>query len=107
MVHAPDDFGTSASEAIFVAPERATYIGLKMVSITRLPAPYPEKCVDYWPSGLTISLTQNATYSQQACLKICLQKTIHRKCTCQSAMLPQLEINKTNIRICDTRRKSK
>lgn len=27
MVHHPDDFGNSASEAIFVAPEQATYIG--------------------------------------------------------------------------------
>lgn len=83
MVHAPDDFGTSASEAIFVAPERATYIGLKMVNITRLPDPYPEHCTSYWPEGMNGSLTLNASYSQQACLKICLQRSIESKCKCQ------------------------
>lgn len=105
MVHHPDDFGNSASEAIFVAPQQATYIGLKMINISRLPAPYPEDCIDRWPEALTGSLTQNATYSQQACLKICLQKTIQRRCNCQSAMLPQLELNST-LKICDTRRKT-
>ncbi|RWS23454.1 Amiloride-sensitive sodium channel-like protein [Leptotrombidium deliense] len=105
MVHSPDDFGTSASEAIFIAPEKATYIGLKMVQIKRLPAPYPEKCIDAWPKTLTGSLTQNATYSQQACLKICLQRTIQRRCHCQSAFLAQVEENNADLRICDTRKK--
>jgi len=104
MVHHPEDFGNSASEAIFVAPQQATYIGLKMVNITRLPFPYPEDCSDQWPSAVIGRLTQNATYSQQACLKICLQRTIQRRCNCQSAMLPQLELNST-LKICDTRRR--
>jgi len=107
MVHAADDFGTTASEAIFVAPERATYIGLKMVNITRLPSPYPEHCVSQWPRGMIGTVTVNSSYSQQACLKICLQRTIERKCKCQSAMLPQLELNFTDLRICDTRKKCK
>lgn len=107
MVHAADDLGITASEAIFVSPERANYIGLKMVNITRLPSPYPEHCVDKWPAGMTGSVTGNASYSQQACLKICLQRTIERKCKCQSAMLPQIESNNTDLRICDTRKKSK
>ena len=107
MVHSPDDFGTSASEAIFVAPERATYIGLKMMSITRLPSPYPEHCIDKWPEDSTGNLTRNSTYSQQACLKICLQQTIQARCKCQSAFLAQVDFNNTDLRICDTRRKSK
>lgn len=105
MVHHPDDFGNSASEAIFVAPEQATYIGLKIVNITRLPAPYPEECINYWPIGLKGTLTQNATYSQQACLKICLQMTIQNSCKCQAAMLPQLEMSTSKI--CDTTKRSK
>lgn len=75
-----------------------------MINITRLPKPYPEECIDQWPSALIGRLTQNATYSQQACLKICLQKTIQKRCKCQSAMLPQLELNST-LKICDTRRR--
>ena len=75
-----------------------------MINITRLPKPYPEECIDQWPSALIGRLTQNATYSQQACLKICLQRTIQRRCNCQSAMLPQLELNST-LKICDTRRR--
>lgn len=97
--------GNSASEAIFVAPQQSTYIGLKMINITRLPKPYPEDCIDHWPAALIGRLTQNASYSQQTCLKICLQRTIHTRCTCQSAMLPQLELNST-LKICDTRRRS-
>jgi hypothetical protein len=104
MVHHPEEFGNSASEAIFVAPQQATYIGLKMIHIKRLPEPYPEQCIDQWPSALIGRLTQNATYSQQACLKICLQRTIQKRCNCQSAMLPQLELNST-LKICDTRRR--
>lgn len=97
--------GNSASEAIFVAPQQSTYIGLKMMNISRLPKPFPEECIDHWPSALIGRLTQNASYSQQTCLKICLQRTIHTRCKCQSAMLPQLELNST-LKICDTRRRN-
>ncbi|KAI1304252.1 Degenerin -like protein [Halotydeus destructor] len=105
LVHDAEDFGIAASEAIFVSPERATYIGMKMVNISRLPAPYPERCVSQWPKDMIDSVAQNSSYSQQACLKICLQRTIQKKCRCQSAMLPQLETNSTDLRICDTRKR--
>lgn len=104
MIQHPDEIGNSASEAIFVAPQQSTYIGLKVVNISRLPSPFPEECVDHWPAALVGRLTQNASYSQQACLKICLQRTIHLRCNCQSAMLPQLELNST-LKICDTRKR--
>lgn len=91
MIHHPSDLGYAASEATFIAPEFTTYIGLKMVNITRLPAPYPEYCVDSWPAKFADTLTRNSTYSQQACLKICLQKTIQSHCRCQSAFLPIVE----------------
>ncbi|KPM03791.1 Amiloride-sensitive sodium channel-like protein [Sarcoptes scabiei] len=105
MIAHPDEIGLSASEAIFVAPQQSTYIGMKMVNISRLPKPFPEECIDHWPPALVGRLTQNASYSQQACLKICLQRTIHTRCDCQSAQLPQLELNST-LKICDTRRKT-
>lgn len=93
MVHHPDELGYAASEATFIAPEFTTYIGLKMMNITRLPAPYPEHCVDSWPAKFQDSshTTRNSTYSQQTCLKICLQKTIQAHCACQSAFLPIVE----------------
>lgn len=93
MVHHPNDLGYAASEATFVAPEFTTYIGLKMVNITRLPAPYPEYCVDSWPKLFAETLTRNSTYSQQACLRICLQTTIQSHCHCQSAFLPIVELD--------------
>lgn len=105
MVHTSEDFGTTVSEAIFVAPERTTYIGMKMVKITRLPSPFPEHCVDSWPEGMVSSQIDKGSYSQQVCLKICLQQTIERNCKCQSATLPQLELNSTELRFCDTRRR--
>ena len=105
MVHTSEDFGTTVSEAIFVAPERTTYIGMKMVKITRLPSPFPEHCADSWPEGMVISRIDKDSYSQQVCLKICLQQTIERNCKCQSATLPQLELNSTELRFCDTRRR--
>ena len=104
MIHPPSDYG-SASEAIFVAPQRTTYIGLKMITISRLPTPYPEHCDDVWPTELQASLTLNTSYSQQTCLKICLQRTMLKVCQCQSAKLPSVEFNNTNPRICDTRRR--
>lgn len=107
MVHTSEDFGTTVSEAIFVAPERTTYIGMKMVKITRLPSPFPEHCVDIWPEGLVSAQVDKGSYSQQVCLKICLQQTIERNCKCQSATLPQLELNSTELRFCDTRRRGK
>lgn len=93
MIHHPSDLGYEASEATFVAPEFTTYIGLKMVNITRLPAPYPESCVDSWPAKFADALVKNSTYSQQTCLKICLQKTIQTHCQCQSAFLPIVELD--------------
>lgn len=107
MVHTSEDFGPTVSEAIFVAPERTTYIGMKMVKITRLPSPYPEHCVDSWPEGMINSRVDKGSYSQQVCLKICLQQNLARNCKCQSATLPQLEVNSTELRFCDTRRKCK
>lgn len=107
MLHSPDDFGISASEAIMVSPEVATYIGLKMVRISRLPAPYPEQCIDVWPKGLQRKSMMNVSYSQQACIKICLQKTIQTRCKCQSAFLEQVEFTGTDFRICDTRKRSR
>ena len=107
MVHTSQDFGTTVSEAIFVAPERTTYIGMKMVKIARLPSPFPEHCIDSWPEGM-LSGSQGVdtgSYSQQVCLKMCLQQTIERNCKCQSATLPQLELNSTELRFCDTRRR--
>lgn len=106
MLHSPDDFGISAGEGILVAPECATYIGMKMMRITRLPAPYPEQCIDVWPAGLQRKSMLNASYSQQACIKICLQRTIQTRCNCQSAFLEQVELNDTEFRICDTRKRS-
>ena len=107
LLHSPDDFGISAGEGIMVAPECATYIGLKMMRISRLPAPYPEQCIDVWPVGLQRKSMLNASYSQQACIKICLQRTIQTRCNCQSAFLEQVELNNTEFRICDTRKRSK
>ena len=97
MIHHPDELGYAASEATFIAPEFTTYIGLKMMNITRLPAPYPEQCVDSWPAKFQDSshTIRNSTYSQQTCLKICLQKTIQAHCNCQSAFLPIVEASPT------------
>lgn len=93
MIHHPSDLSYAASEATFVAPEFTTYIGIKMVNITRLPYPYPEQCIDSWPAKIADTSTRNSTYSQQACLKICLQRTIQSHCQCQSAFLPVVEID--------------
>lgn len=102
MIHHPSDLGYAASEATFVAPEFTTYIGLKMVNLTRLPAPYPEYCVDSWPGKFADTLTRNSTYSQQACLKICLQKTIQSHCQCQSAFLPIVELESNQFHTSGT-----
>ena len=107
LIHTSEDFATTVGEAVFVAPLRTTYIGMKKTKITRLPSPYPEHCVDDWPAAMNISeADQGLTYSQQVCLKICLQQSIDRNCKCQSATLPQLKNTNETIRFCDTRKGS-
>lgn len=43
-------------DAINISPAVVTYVGVQMQNISRLPAPYPDKCSDDWPVSLFLSM---------------------------------------------------
>lgn len=72
-------------DAINISPGVVTYVGVQMLNITRLPAPYPDECTDEWQNDeykrWAISLSHE-TYTIQVCLKICLQMYTMKMCKC-------------------------
>lgn len=77
VIHDSTSRADPDQDSVHVAPGLVTYIGVKMVNITRLAHPYPDKCSDQWnDQGLEAwakSLHYDA-YSTQICLKLCLQR---------------------------------
>lgn len=68
------------------------------MNISRLPAPYPDECMDDWPDGNEeaieyrkwASSLNHESYTIQVCLKICLQLYTIKMCKCwtSSALWP-------------------
>ena len=88
------DSGTRADpdqDSVHVAPGLVTYVGVKMVNITRLAKPYPDKCSNEWIDreleGWARRLHYDA-YSTQICLKLCLQRYTISYCDCWSPSSP-------------------
>lgn len=92
-------------DSVHVAPGLVTYIGVKMVNITRLEAPYPDKCSNKWSDTdleqWALHLKYDA-YSTQICLKLCLQRYTIRYCNCWSPSSPP---PRTNIPQCNNRKR--
>lgn len=90
-------------DSVHVAPGLVTYIGVRMVNITRLPHPYPDKCSNVWRDrGLekwARELNYDA-YSTQICLKLCLQRFTIMYCNCwiPSSPPPKQDISQCNNR---------
>ncbi|KAJ6225061.1 hypothetical protein RDWZM_003606 [Blomia tropicalis] len=101
------DTGTRADpdqESVHVAPGLVTYIGVKMVNITRLAKPYPDKCSNKW-SDLQLELWARTlhydAYSTQICLKLCLQRLTIAYCNC---WLPSSPPPKEDVPQCNNRK---
>lgn len=78
-------------DSVHVAPGLVTYIGVKMVNITRLAPPYPDRCSNNWnDEGLESWARQLSyeAYSAQICLKLCLQRYTIQFCQCWSPSSP-------------------
>lgn len=97
VVHDRSQKADPDQDAINIAPGVVTYVGVQMQNISRLPAPYQDKCVDEWPdSEDTVEYRKWAlalhheSYTIQVCLKICLQLYTIKVCKCwtSSALWP-------------------
>ncbi|KAI1292797.1 Degenerin mec-4 [Halotydeus destructor] len=78
-------------DAVNVPPGVITYLGVQMLNITRLKAPFQDKCTDDWPEGemkkWALALNHD-TYTTQTCLKICLQQFVIKRCRCWTQTAP-------------------
>ncbi|XP_076328277.1 degenerin-like protein unc-105 isoform X2 [Tachypleus tridentatus] len=90
IIHSPFLRADTDQDLIHVPPGVVTYIGVRMVNITRLEHPYPDKCSDDWKSTdlLKWSLNLNYGYTAQVCLKFCFQKNIIEQCHCFTTSTP-------------------
>lgn len=62
-----------------------------MINITRLPAPYRDKCSDEWTDDHDrqwAKASDHESYTSQFCLKLCLQKYTLYKCKCWTMAAP-------------------
>lgn len=90
-------------DAVHVPPSLVTYVGVRLVNITRLPDPYPDKCSDDWEDKNLkkwAKALSYETYSTQICLKLCLQRftILHCKCWSSSSPPPQANVLQCNTR---------
>ena len=91
-------------DSVHVPPGLVTYVGVRLVNITRLPAPYPDKCSDEWQDTSLKEWAKHLhyeTYSSQICLKLCLQSFTIKHCKCWSSSSPPPQ---TEVFQCDTRK---
>jgi hypothetical protein len=90
------------TEAVFVEPEKNTYIGVKRKVTQKYPWPYSD-CIklDTYKSDLYdyITKSQQKTYRQQDCFELCIQKTIVDSCQCYYTKYHDLN---TNVTACLT-----
>ncbi|KAH9404185.1 hypothetical protein TYRP_000004 [Tyrophagus putrescentiae] len=121
------DSGTRADpdqDSVHVAPGLVTYIGVKMVNITRLEKPYPDKCSNEWNDKELESWARSLhydTYFTQICLKTLPAAVHHRLLQLLVALVaaaaddvPQCNLRKKiadekcseSIRRCTTMRRS-
>ncbi|XP_041351478.1 FMRFamide-activated amiloride-sensitive sodium channel-like [Gigantopelta aegis] len=84
VIHAPATMPSPVDQGFDVPPGFSSSVGLKIVHHTRLPQPYGN-CSD----GELIG-TRRYRNSFFACLQICKQNEVMRKCRCKSASLPQV-----------------
>lgn len=97
VVHDRGQKADPDQDAINIAPGVVTYVGVQMQNISRLPAPYQDRCVDDWPDTEEAveykkwaKALHHETYTIQVCLKICLQLYTMKVCKCwtSSALWP-------------------
>ena len=82
-----------------------TYVGIQLINITRLAAPYRDQCsddwLDDWVKEWAISI-DHGPYTSQFCLKLCLQTYTLTKCDCWTVSAPPP--NNSTRKQCNLRR---
>ncbi|KAF7495560.1 Amiloride-sensitive sodium channel subunit gamma [Sarcoptes scabiei] len=103
IIHDSTSRADPDQDSVHVAPGLVTYIGVRMVNITRLPRPYPDRCSNVWQDLDLKKWAQHLhydAYSTQICLKLCLQRftIMHCGCWIPSSPPPNQNISQCNIR---------
>ncbi|XP_076348636.1 degenerin-like protein unc-105 isoform X2 [Tachypleus tridentatus] len=90
IIHSPTLRADVDQDAIHIPPGVVTYIGVKMVNITRLPSPHTDKCNDDWLNDelKKWAVNLNYGYTAQTCLKFCFQKKVIENCNCFTTSAP-------------------
>ena len=91
VVHDKELKADPDQDAINISPGVVTYIGVQLQKVTRLPAPYHDKCINEWPEGeykRWAYALKHETYTIQVCLKICLQMYTLEMCKCWAPSAP-------------------
>ncbi|RWS27383.1 amiloride-sensitive sodium channel alpha subunit-like protein, partial [Leptotrombidium deliense] len=105
VIHDRSQKADPDQDAIHVPPGVATYVGVQMLNISRLPAPYRDKCSDDWADHSFKAWAEEIgydVYTSQICLKLCLQQFTLTTCNCWTISAPwPPKINKAQ---CNTRR---
>ncbi|CAL1527011.1 unnamed protein product [Lymnaea stagnalis] len=92
VIHAPGSMPSPVDHGIDIPPGYSSSVGLKALLHSRLPEPYGN-CTEGTLQGMH---TYRNTFF--ACLQLCKQNLIIRRCGCKSSALPDLPIE--NVTFC-------
>uniref|UniRef100_T1KCT8 Uncharacterized protein n=1 Tax=Tetranychus urticae TaxID=32264 RepID=T1KCT8_TETUR len=91
VIHDRSQKADPDQDAVHVPPGVVTYVGIQLINITRLPAPYRDKCSDDWVEGWVkewAMTVDHGPYTSQFCLKLCLQTYTLKECNCWTVSAP-------------------
>ncbi|XP_064480704.1 acid-sensing ion channel 1B-like [Ornithodoros turicata] len=102
MVHEHGTTAVSSADAVYVAANMITYIGLTVMALKGLPPPYKNPCSRDWPNRLLRYMVHVPKYTKEDCLSTCLQIVLSNVCQCEMLDLPTLrQLDETPITYCD------
>ncbi|GBN65180.1 Degenerin mec-4 [Araneus ventricosus] len=91
IIHDPNKIPSEEDQGYIVSPGYETLISLKQTRISRLSAPYRDKCVDY---EIQRDFFNNNKYQ---CIRACIQKQNFERCGCIDLTLGIMN----NLNACD------
>ncbi|XP_055938173.1 degenerin mec-4-like [Argiope bruennichi] len=85
MLHDPYTTPSAEEEGFIISPGYETSVSLKQTVVSRLPAPYTDKCLDYKNQTSFFASNRNE------CIRKCIQNQNFKKCGCIDQTLAVLD----------------
>ena len=107
LVHSQDVIPFPEDDGVFLIPGEFSLIGLKMLKITRQPAPYSD-CVEQAGASDGSGYDESHRsagyhgYSVRTCQKMCVQNQIIANCDCASPYYSKPRDMPANVTLCQT-----